>query len=139
MLEFAWIVIGPKLEIGIRKDGKSEAIMAPGKDLPTVLNMMVTAGWKVSPGHDDHEAAYQMLSGEAVEIELQRPLFYDDPMTTTPLRYSSCRLDGSESEEVVKKRFEVNGWDVVKTLRTINDGTHLIVSKPYAAPDLPFK
>jgi hypothetical protein len=91
------------------------------------------------------ETARQMLSGESVEIKLQRPVFYDgpvfyhDPIPTEPLWYASVRLDGTESEEVVKRRFEVNGWDVVKTFRTINDGTYLIVSKPYVAPDLSFK
>jgi hypothetical protein len=107
--------------------------------------MMAIAGWRVSPGYDDHETARQMLSGESVEIKLQRPVFYDgplfyhDPIPTEPLRYASVRLDGTESEEVVERRFEVNGWDVVKTFRTINDGTYLIVSKPYVAPDLSFK
>jgi hypothetical protein len=51
------------------------------------------------------------------------------------LRVASVELDGREPLEVVRRRFEVNGWDFSGVLRPLNAGTRLFFSKPENAPD----
>jgi len=49
-------------------------------------------------------------------------------------RSEIVQLEG-EPLEVVRQRFEVNGWDFEETIQTLNDGLVARFSKPADAPD----
>jgi hypothetical protein len=50
------------------------------------------------------------------------------------LRVASVVLEG-ESLEVVRQRYEVNGWDLLDVVRPQNGSTRVLFSKPEGSPD----
>ena len=54
--------------------------------------------------------------------------------TMEKLRVASVVLEG-ESLEGVRQRYEVNGWDFLEIVRTLNNGSIALFGKPEGAPD----